>query len=331
MAAGRRLWRGLLAAVVAGAVVVPLTGAGPPPPAAPAPPRLPALAAHTLDLRYAVDLVAARDAARVAARHGDRARARALRALAAPDRRLLDFDGRGDGRVVEVLGDLRTAERVAVLVPGSDTTLDTLDRAPGTGNPAKALGGAARSLRVELLRAGPAGDVAVIAWLGYDAPSTVSADVLGTGLADRGARALRSFLAALHRAWPAARTALLCHSYGAVVCGRAARRADRYGVTDIAFYGAPGTGRDRAAGLGTRARVWAGRGGGDWIVRVPHTGADVWGTGWGLGPDPVDAAFGARRFAAGDGGHSDYLRPGSVAARNLARIAAGRSGEVGRG
>jgi hypothetical protein len=33
--------------------------------------------------------------------------------------------------------------------------------------------------------------------------------------------------------------------------------------------------------------------------------------------------FGARLFDAGPGGHSDYLKPGSVSLRNLARIVAG--------
>ncbi|GAB2328342.1 hypothetical protein STREPTOSP366_35210 [Streptomyces variabilis] len=41
---------------------------------------------------------------------------------------MLYFDGRGAGLVTEVLGDLAHADRVAVLVPGSDTGIDTYDR-----------------------------------------------------------------------------------------------------------------------------------------------------------------------------------------------------------
>ena len=63
----------------------------------------------------------------------------------------------------------------------------------------------------------------------------------------------------------------------------------------------------------------AGRGSGDWIRLVPH----VQVLGLGFGSDPVSAGFGARVFAAGAGGHSDYLDPGSVPLRNLTEIALG--------
>ena len=52
--------------------------------------------------------------------------------------------------------------------------------------------------------------------------------------------------------------------------------------------------------------------------------------GAGFGADPTAPGFGARRFAAGGGNHSDYLAPGGVSLRNLALIALGRTGEVSR-
>lgn len=323
-----RLLRGSLAVLVAGALVVPLTGAGRAGTPAPVPPRLPALADAPPAARYAANRDAVRDAARAAASHGDRERATALWALAAPGRRLLAFDGRGNGRIVEVLGDLPTARRVAVLVPGSGTTIETYDPAPGTANPAKALAGAARSLYAVLRRHGSGGGdrTAVVAWLGYDAPATVGTAVLGTVRADQGAGRLQRFLEALHTAWPAQRVALLCHSYGSVVCGRAADGLDGTGVRDVVFYGSPGTGVADADALGTDARVWAGRGADDWIAHVPHTAADLLGTGLGLGPDPTSHGYGADLFPAGAGGHSDYLRPGSVALRSLAALVHGGGG-----
>jgi hypothetical protein len=63
-----------------------------------------------------------------------------------------------------------------------------------------------------------------------------------------------------------------------------------------------------------------GRGGDDWIADIPHVGFSVFGTTVGLGADPADKGFGARRFPAGDGGHSDYLKPGSVPLGSMARI-----------
>lgn len=115
--------------------------------------------------------------------------------------------------------------------------------------------------------------------------------------------------------------ALLCHSYGTVVCGRAAKNVD---ATDIAVFGSPGLTVSSAAGLHSDARLWAGRGSGDWMRYVPKVRV----LGVGFGADPIAPGFGARRFAAGGGGHSDYLASGGVALRNLALIALGRTGEV---
>jgi hypothetical protein len=99
-------------------------------------------------------------------------------------------------------------------------------------------------------------------------------------------------------------------------------------VRDIVLVGSPGTGVDSAAALRTPARVWAARGAGDWVAEVPHTHADLFGATVGFGTDPVSPAYGARVFAAGEGGHSDYFKPGSVSLGNLARIVLGDTSEV---
>ncbi|MFH9012680.1 alpha/beta hydrolase [Streptomyces sp. NPDC017943] len=303
-----------------GALVLPLTGAVRPGIPAPAPAALPPPGATTLEAAYAANRANAAEAARMAAAHHDRHRAAADRALAAPARRLLAFDGRGPGRVTEVLGDLRRAERVAVLVPGSDTSLDTYGR----------FRAAATALQRQLARrGGPGGPrTAVVAWLGYATPGTVSTAVATTGRAERAAPRLRALVADLRAVTGgAARVSLLCHSYGSVVCGRAAPGLD---VDDIALVGSPGTGADTAAALGTRARIWAARGGDDWVEHVPHLDAGLFGTTVGFGTDPVSPEFGARVFTAGDGGHSDYFRPGTDSLANLARIVLGETGAVTR-
>jgi hypothetical protein len=168
----------------------------------------------------------------------------------------------------------------------------------------------------------------VVAWLGYTTPATVSTTVTTTGRADEAAPALRAFLRDLRRVTgPHTRVALLCHSYGSVVCGRA---ADGLDVDDLVLLGSPGTGADSAAGLRTRARVWAARGTDDWVADVPHVSVGLFGTTLGFGTDPVSPSFGADVFAAGDGGHSDYFRPGSASLANLARIVLGETTEVTR-
>ncbi|WP_226484240.1 alpha/beta hydrolase [Streptomyces parvulus] len=314
--AGR--WRrAVCAALVAGAVVVPLSGAAQPRIPAPPPAGLPAPTAATLEATYAAHRANAAEASHRAAAHGDRHRAAADRALAGPGRRLLAFDGRGAGLATEVLGDLAHAGRVAVLVPGSDTGLDTYGR----------FRAAALALHRQLAARAPAGTgTAVVAWLGYETPGTVSTSVATTGRAEAAAPKLRALVTDLRRITaPGTGVALLCHSYGSVVCARAAEGLD---VDDIALLGSPGTGTGTAAGLRTGARIWAARGGGDWVEHVPHLSAGLFGTTVGFGTDPVSPDFGARVFDAGDGGHSDYFDPGSRSLTNLVRIALGETSEV---
>ncbi|WP_375336769.1 MULTISPECIES: alpha/beta hydrolase [unclassified Streptomyces] len=326
----RRLSRTLLAALVTAAVVVPVSAAARPRIPAPTPAALAPPTTATLDKAYTANRANAAEASRMAAAHGDRTRAAADRAMAAPSRHFLTFDGRGQGLAVEVLGDLAHADRVAVLVPGSDTTLETYGRFRA--------GAAALQARLNSLghRHGTHGThgstsrphTAVIAWLGYETPGTVSTTVLTTGRAEDAAPPLTRFIRELRGVvGEKAHVSLLCHSYGTVVCGRAARGLD---VDDIALIGSPGTGADSVSALRTSARIWAARGADDWIVNVPHVHADLFGTTVGFGADPVSPAFGAHVFAAGAGGHSDYFKPGTVSLDNLARIVLGDTSEVSR-
>ncbi|MEU9484822.1 alpha/beta hydrolase [Streptomyces decoyicus] len=307
---GSRPLRTLLAALVAASVAVPVSGAARPSavpapvPVALAPLRSPG--PGVLAERYAVNRDGIRAAERMAEGHGDRARAGALRVMAGPARQFLSFDGRNGGRSVEVVGDLARADRIAVLVPGSDTNLDRYGR----------LRAGATALRQELGERS-----AVLAWVGYETPATVSTRVVTPGLAEEAAPQLRAFVREVAALRPPARITVLCHSYGSVVCGRAASGLD---AADIVLYGSPGAGADSVAALDTRATVWAGRGDDDWIADVPHTQLHLPFFTLGLGADPVSPAFGARLFPAGAGGHSDYLEPGSVSLRSLARIVSGQ-------
>jgi len=303
-----------VSAIAAAAAVVgfTLTAAVSPSPPADPPVSLPALTPRALSARYAASARTVARAARTAARSGDPGRARALGVLG--HEHLLAFDARGQGEVVEVLGNLATARRVAILVPGSDTSLATF-ASRGTASPA----GGARALATQARRLDPGARLAVIAWLGYRTPSLLSLSVLTSGNAGQGAQALRPLVTGLARHGD--RVALLCHSYGSVVCGLAAPHLP---VTDIAVYGSPGMDAATAASLHTTARVWAGREAGDWIGNVPH----VHLLGVGFGTDPASPSFGARRFGCGSTGHSSYLQPGSQSLRNLAYIALGEPQKV---
>jgi hypothetical protein len=291
------------------ALVTTLVGSAPATPAVayPAPDRFPPVSAATLDQRYTATGDAVRDALAVARAGNDRPRIATLERLAGRD--LLEFDPRGHGRAVEVIGELAGADRIAVVVPGSHTTLDTFDRNRGPG-------GGARALAEELDAIDPATRVAVVAWLGYDTPQGVGPDGITDGLARTGADALRGTVAALHEVNPDAPIGLLCHSYGSVVCAYAVPELP---VAELAFYGSPGVGVSSVDDLATSARVWAGRAADDWIRFVPSVRV----AGIGFGADPMAPEFGARVFPTGDGGHGDYHLRGGVALHQLALIALG--------
>ncbi|WP_062351760.1 alpha/beta hydrolase [Herbidospora yilanensis] len=280
----KRLLSSLLLAVsVAVSVAVPVAGQG-----VVAPPETPVAFGPA---QYTLTREAIGRAARLAAERGDTTRAASLRAMAVPSRTFLAFDGRDGGTAIEVVGML-PARTVAVVVPGAGTTLDAYGRLRG---------GTIR------LRAALGAGSAVVAWLGYPTPRLVSLAAVTTARADAAAPRLRAFVQRLAAVLPGARISLLCHSYGAVVCARAAPGLP---VGNLILYGAAGVPAPSAAALGGPATVWAGRGRGDWIGDVPAV----------FGPDPTAPGFGARRFDAGDAGHGDYLLGRSLA--SIARIVA---------
>lgn len=238
-------------------------------------------------------------------------------------RQFLAFNPRGNGRVVEVLGDLVTADRIAVLVPGVSTRADNfntglgevVDRAPVVQ--ARAMYDAARA-------AAPGEKVAVIAWLGYDAPQGVGRSAAREELARTGATALTGFTEDLATLRPNAKVTVVGHSYGSVVIGLAAADLPSQ-VKDLVVVGSPGMGVTRASELRTSARVWAGQSGRDWIDWVPAL--RVWGAGHGT--IPATRAFGSRVFGTnGVIDHDHYLAPGTQSLGNIVDIVLDRGSSV---
>ncbi|NEY31159.1 hypothetical protein GTU99_02880 [Streptomyces sp. PRKS01-65] len=236
-----------------------------------------------------------------------------LESLLKPGRHILAFDPEGSGRVAEVFGDLDRADRVSVVVPGVDTDLLTFQRSERRY---AAPAGMAEALHAAERRASPSTRTAVIAWADYTAPSGLGVDAATAMRADAGAVRLNALVRALPGAAP---VSLFCHSYGSVVCGRAARALPAR-VTDITVAGSPGMRAAKASQLRTSARVWAMRDADDWIQDVPYLEVG----GLGHGADPVSAAFGARVLSArGAEGHSGYFVPGTESLANFAEIGVG--------
>jgi hypothetical protein len=241
-----------------------------------------------------------------------RARAAAYGRLLAPGHRILAFDPRGRGQVAEVYGDLRTARRVAVVVPGSDTDLAAYDAAARM----------ARNLRAEMTRLAPGDRPAVIAWVGYTTPVGVGYDAATGRLAEKGAPRLIRFLDGLATTTrPVAPPAVFCHSYGSVVCGVAAHRLTGRQLSDLVVAASPGMRMDHADQVPVGTRLWAtARDATDWVRRVP--GIELFGLGHGT--DPAGPGFGARVVSSDRAeGHTGYFVPGTASLRNFADIALG--------
>lgn len=255
---------------------------------------------------------------------------RAMRAAGIPyaqwtgqGRQFLAFDPRGNGRIIEVFGDLSAADRIAVLVPGVANRADNFntglgdvrDRAPAVQ--AQALYDATRAVA-------PGQHVAVIAWLGYDAPQGVGRDAAREELARAGATLLDGFTKGLAILRPLARVTVIGHSYGSVVAGLAAADLPPQ-VKDLVVVGSPGMGVTRAADLHTSARIWAGQSAQDWIYWVPAF--QFWGAGHGT--TPTTQGFGDRVFGTrGVTDHDHYLGSGTQSLANIADIVLGRDASV---
>ncbi|NUR73162.1 MAG: hypothetical protein HOU81_20280 [Hamadaea sp.] len=249
------------------------------------------------------EVVAALDGAPVALRYA----ATSVLRRAADQRTFLAWDPTGDGRAVEVVGDLANARKIVVIVPGSDTTLADFDRG---------LGGVARRAPATQARTVAAAvddpQTAVIAWLGYDPPEGFGKAAVREDRAEAGAAALTKFVEGLAVTNPAAKVVLVGHSYGTVVIGLAAAHLGPT-VTDIVVLASPGLGD----GFHTTARLWAARADSDWIGWVP--GVRV--AGLGHGADPTGDAYGARLLPTGNvNGHDGYLTPDSLTLVALAEV-----------
>ena len=252
-------------------------------------------------------------------------------------RRLLLVDTRErDLRAVVAIGDVDRAAHVATFVGGLSTMVgvdlrrydDTFVR-----------------MRSEARAVAQGQDVAVVTWMGYDAPqvheltSSIDRNVLNAKVARENAASLADFVTGLEaaRERPAHQT-VWAHSYGATLAGFASLRTSA--IDDVAVFGAPGLPFAHMAqtGLkpgalnvlgaigddvfsygwmvhGTRAQDVAG------AVRLSTFAAKQPGTGCNHWMRPRSSFVDVGRTSAG---HSDYLRAGTDSAHNLVAVAAGR-------
>jgi hypothetical protein len=217
---------------------------------------------------------------------------------------LLDLAG---DRVALALGDLDTADDVALLVPGIGTT-------PGDdlGDQLQSASDVAAAART----AAPAAAVATVAWLGYRTPSGPPGLAL-RGAARRGGPALAAALDGLAAARTAAgrpgpRITVLAHSYGTVVVDAAAHEPGRLAADAVVLLGSPGM-TGKAADLEV-PQVFDGAAPGDPISWLGWFGGDPWAQAYGATELPTETWM----------QHSDYYSPSRPTLAAIGEVVAGR-------
>ncbi|MGO4599663.1 alpha/beta hydrolase [Terrabacter sp. 2RAF25] len=252
-------------------------------------------------------------------------------------RKLLLLDAREpDLKAVVAVGDVDRAEHVVTFVGGLSTMVGAdLGRYDDTFV----------RMRSETRAIAEGEDVAVVTWIGYDAPqvheitSSIDRNVLNGKLARENAGALADFVTGLEAArdGPAHQT-VWAHSYGATLAGFASLRTSS--IDDVVVFGAPGLPFTDIAQTALKPGA---------LNVLGAVGDDVFSYGWmvhGTRPSEVDGSLRLSTFALKDPGsgcnhwmrpraafvdagrtstgHSDYLRAGTDSAHNLVAVAAGR-------
>ena len=222
-----------------------------------------------------------------------------------------------EGRVAIVVGDVDSADNVAFLVPGLNSTVDSA-MSSLTSN----------ALRVtqEARRLSPYETTATVAWMGYDAPGL--GDVAGDGAAADGATYLLDDVLAVEAARVVQpHLTVVGHSYGSTTTGLMLRDHDS-GTDDVVLVGSPGPGVETAGALRVPdGHVFVGASSRDPVSYLDR-----------FGKDPTHESFGAVRFEAEDptrnswrldlDDHSKYYneRTGSLA--NIVHVVTGDYGGV---
>jgi hypothetical protein len=259
-------------------------------------------------------------------------------------RQILKFEKKdGKFRIIEVVGDLSSAEQVLIHVPGMGTGLN--DYRKGIHKHAQSM--------FSLARLAGEGNVAVVSFADYEIPDKLKSD---TGLleaasghgADTGVEPLQGLVKNLKQwGYSSDQIGVVAHSYGSVVVGHTMKSG--LDVGRVIVVGSPGVGADSRAELGSpnvefHAGTSGSRSGGEAVGEavgkavggaagggpgaavgrfiggaadsvVSHlTGGDGVSNLPGHGPDPTSSEFGAQRLDLKGGldlnsprGHSNYF------------------------
>ncbi|MFI6153573.1 alpha/beta hydrolase [Kitasatospora sp. NPDC051170] len=223
---------------------------------------------------------------------------------------LLGLDPNGHGHAIVSMGNPDTADHTAVVVPGTDTTIASMPREiKRIDATQEAASDACQGTK----------KVAVISWLGYDAPEIPPENfsVADTDRAKDGAAPMRQFTEGLRIAQGDHHSHLtvIGHSYGTTAVGAAASGGAGLGADDIIALASPGMIVPDAGKLHISTdHVWVGTANDDPIR---------FASGLTLGRDPRSDVFGGHNIQIDTSGHSGYWDEGSITLMNQGRIIVG--------
>lgn len=251
----------------------------------------------------------------------------------APPASLMLLDTAMPGHAAIAIGDVDSADHVAVLVPGMNTYVT--GSLNGFVGDARRLNAAAISAEALI---NSKESFAAVAWLGYTTPGVEK--VIFSGTAKAAVPALSRVLwgiEATHGINSAdVHLSLLGHSYGSYVSGLTAEQDNP--LDDLVLFGSPGAGVNSAAQLAVPAgHVFVAAAAADFIASVPR-----------FGISPATAAFGAIDLQTDGGnhplagydapgephatvqstGHSEYYNSDSESLWNLTAVVTGKFGAV---
>jgi hypothetical protein len=267
-----------------------------------------------------------------------------LEALAAhlaadPRRHLLALHA--DGRAVVASADPDGADRVVTLVPGTGSSLESIDRtaeraaavceAGGADPPADPPAGTPSGMSTE--------SCVAVSWQGYDAPDSVAAAGVSEAPAREHAADLRTFAAGLDRVegmdGDDAPHSVVGYSYGSAVVGAAAADPRGLAADRMIHVGSPGATVDSLSDQRVDEAGHARPAGREEVVGVASRWDPVpwWSITGVLGERPGTPEFGGLAVdvtepgsVAGPdavrGAHSRYFDPGTVSLEEIGRLVA---------
>jgi hypothetical protein len=233
-------------------------------------------------------------------------------------RQLLLLDLSGDRAEAAVaVGDVDTAEHVAVFTPGYTSTVDGSLEGYDTQM---------RQLREQAYRRsrqfGDGGEVATVTWIGYQAPQEPG-EVVGAGHAEAGADTLAETVRGIDASRPDdPHLTAIGHSYGSTTTGLAVQQPGT-GVDDVVFMGSPGIGTSDIDDLRVpQGHAYVVEARGDYVADFGRFGSD---------PNMMEGVTGlSAREETVDGrrlnestGHSGYLASDSSSQYNISTVVAG--------